>query len=129
MTEAHFIEVHAAVRYWEDGWLNGKQDNEGTVPLRVGDDWRPTIELATGRILDWPAGFELQTCYKVCDAGEYWLLDADRKRIAKSKGYYVPGFLDQKDADGDYIVLDVGADGLIKGWRPPVIKPERWAPV
>lgn len=131
MSDAKFIEVHAAVRYWEDGWLNGKQDSEGTVPLRVGEDWRPTIELASGRILDWPEGVELRTCYKVCDAGEYWLLDAGRKRIAKWKGSYVPAqFLDHEGGGSvsDYIVLNVGADGLIKGWTQPFVDAERWVP-
>ena len=132
MSDARFIEVHAAVRYWEDGWLNGKKDSDGTVPLRVGEDWRPTIELATGRVLDWPGDMELRTCYKVCDAGEYWLLDADKARIAKWEGSYVPAkFLDQADGDSvsDYIVLNIGADGVVKGWQPPVVEAERWAPV
>jgi hypothetical protein len=132
MQHAKFIEVHAAVRYWEDGWLNGKQDTEGTVPLRVGEDWRPTIELATGRVLDWPEGLVLRTCYKVCDAGEYWLLEADRKRIAKWKRSYVPEqFLDQAGGGlvGDYIVLDIGGDGLVKGWKVPPIEEEQWVAV
>ncbi|MEX3983734.1 hypothetical protein AB4Y45_32650 [Paraburkholderia sp. EG287A] len=132
MTEARFIEVHAAVRYWEDGLLNGKEDSEGTVPLRVGEDWRPTIELATGRILEWPEGFELKTCYKVCDAGEYWLLDANGKRIARWKGACVPAhFLDQADGGSvsDYIILNIGADGLVKRWKHPCVEAERWAPV
>lgn len=123
MQQARFIEVNAAVRYWEDACLNGKEDAEGKVPLRNVEDWQPTIELATGRILDWPEGIEAKIHYKVCDAGEYWLLDASRKRIAKWKRSYVPAaFLDVEDDDivSDYIVLAVGADGTVIGWQSPV---------
>ena len=47
----HLI-VSAAVRYWEDATVNGEADTEGKlIPLRVGDAWEPTIELATGKII------------------------------------------------------------------------------
>ena len=132
---ARFIEVHAGVRYFEDGRLNGVVDTEGKVPLRHGEDWRPTVELATGRVLDWPAGVELETCYKVCDNGEYWLQNESRQRIAKWRRSYVPlRFLDIEDADpvniaGDYIVLQIGGDGFIANWRNPAIEAEQWTPL
>ncbi|WP_434716225.1 hypothetical protein [Paraburkholderia sp. A3RO-2L] len=135
LSQARFIELRAGVRYWEDASLNGVKDTEGTIPLRVGDDWAPVIELAMGRVLDWPEGLEATTCYKVCDNGDYWLLDADRKRIAKWKRYYVPAaFFDTSMAGygsiaSDYIVLSIGCDGLVANWRNPPLDAEQWVPV
>jgi hypothetical protein len=130
MEQARYIEVLAGVRYWEDARVNGETDTDGSrIPLRSGDDWHPTIELATGRILDWPAGVAAQTCYKVCESGDYWLLDAERKRIAKWKDYYVPAAMFDRSHWGvasDYVVLLIGADGVIKDWQTPHLEPEQW---
>jgi hypothetical protein len=133
MNTARYIEVRAGVRYWDDAQVNGEVDVDGKIPLRVGDEWQLTIDLATGRILDWPQGVRAETCYKVCDEGLYWLLDASRQRIAKWKRSYVPAeFLDIEDGSGlvsDYIVLSVGNDGVIKDWRAPAVDAEQWIPV
>lgn len=131
MQQARFIEVDAGVRYWEDAYLNGNADTEGKIPLRNGDSWQPTIELATGRVLDWPAGLEADIHYKVCDAGQYWLQDEGRSRIAKWADYYVPDdFLCIGDNGyGDYIILKIGADGVVIGWIPPRIVPDEWNPM
>ncbi|MDN8078826.1 hypothetical protein QZN30_05630 [Burkholderia multivorans] len=135
LSQARYIEVKAGVRYWEDAFLNGVKDTEGTIPLRVVDDWAPVIELATGRVLDWPEDVEATTCYKVCDAGEFWLLDADRKRIAKWKRYYVPAaFFDTSIAGygsivSDYIVLSIGRDGTVANWPHPLLDAEQWVSV
>lgn len=132
LQRAKFLEVDAGVRYWEDGRLNGQVDSEGRMPLRNGDGWQPVIELATGRVLSWPEGAEAELCYKVCDAGFYWLLDESHNRIAKWKRSYVPrAFLDTKDSGlvSDYIVLEIGADGVIKSWRQPEVVDEQWVPI
>lgn len=125
---AKFIELDAGVRYWEDAYLNGKEDANGEIPLRNGDGWQPTIELATGRVLDWPAGVEADIHYKVCDAGMYWLLDEAKRRIAKWRDYYVPNdFLCVGDNGyGDYIILKIDAGGLIPGWRNPGVDVDKW---
>lgn len=128
---AAFLEVSAAVRYWEDATVNGQEDTNGHIPLRKGENWEPVIELATGRVLDWPDGVEAGIHYKVCDAGEYWLLDAEKRRVAKWKGYYVPDrFLCVgNNGYGDYIIFTIGRNGAIIGWRRPDIDPEQWAVV
>lgn len=129
---AAYIEVQAAVRYWEDATVNGVEDVDGKlIPLRDGDLWVPVIRLADGVVMGWPAGVEADVHYKVCDQGEYWVLDADRKRVAKHASYYVPDdFLCHGDRGyGDYIILCIGSNGQIAGWRPPVEDPEDWAPV
>lgn len=131
MEQARYLEVRAGVRYWEDATLNGKEDLHGEVPLRKGDDWCPVIELATGRILDWPAGVEARIHYKVCDDGEYWLQNAARQRIARWEDEYVPDDIlcVGENGYGDYIILTVGADGLIGSWRAPELDPDEWTVV
>ena len=125
VNQAIYIEVGANVRYWEDASVNGVEDTHGTlIPFRKGDSWEPVIRLADGVVMDWPQGAEADVNFKVCDAGEYWLLDKDRKRIAKWSGFYVPNdFLCHgNNGHGDYIILKIGADGLIDKWRTPHIQ-------
>lgn len=127
--DAHYIEVSAAVRYWEDATVNGEEDSDGKlIPFRFGDMWKPVIRLADGWVLNWPEGAEADIHYKVCDGGEYWLHDEAGDRIAKWRDHYVPDkFLCHGDSgSGDYIILKVGADGKIAEWRVPEIDPEEW---
>lgn len=130
LEKARFIEVDAGVRYWEDALVNGQADEAGNIPLRVGDSWRPVINLKDGQIQDWPAGVTAQVHYKVCDAGMYWLLDEGKARVAKWGGYYVPDdFLCVGDrGHGDYIIFRIGEDGKIAGWQRPHIDDEDWKP-
>jgi hypothetical protein len=126
---AHYIMVEASVRYWEDGNINGEPDeDDGKMPLRRGDQWAPVIELATGRVIDWPDGTTADIHYKVCDEGEYWLLDKDMTSVGKWKGYYVPNAIlcVNDNGYGDYIIMKIGADGLIDGWRKPALDAEKW---
>lgn len=128
--EAKYIEVQAEVRYWEDAEVNGIEDAEGTlIPFRRGDLWCPVIRLSDGAIIAWPKDTTASIHYKVCDAGEYWLLDKEQNRIGKYQGDYVPdSFLCHGDeCYGDYIIFDVGADGKIMGWREPSVNADRWA--
>lgn len=126
ISQAKYIELNAGVRYWEDAKLNGEEDTDGQIPLRDGEDWSPTIELATGRVLDWPAGVEADIHYKVCDAGAYWLLNAGKVRFAYQDGY-VPDYLAiGQPGYGDYIIMKIGADGMIAGWQQPDLEPDDW---
>ena len=123
--QANYIELSAGVRYWEDATVNGTDDTDGTlVPSRVDKNWCPVIRLTDGLVMDWPQGTTADIHYKVCDAGEYWLQDADRKRVAKWAGFYVPNdFLCHGDNGyGDYIIFKVGAEGLIEEWETPEIR-------
>jgi hypothetical protein len=125
MKQAKFIEVSADVRYWEDATVNGQEDADGSlIPCRVGDSWQPVIDLESGLILNWPSGNTANIHYKVCDAGEYWLLDSVFQRIGKWAGFYVPNeFLCHGDnGHGDYIILIVGQDGKVQNWRKPEVQ-------
>ena len=139
--QATHIEISAEVRYWDDATVNGTVDADGTlIPLRKGSRWAPIIRLADGTVMDWPQGTKADIHYKVCDQGEYWLLDDYFNRVAKWAGYYVPDeFLCPGDNGyGDYIILKVGENGLIANWKNPEIKvschcdegdESGWAPV
>jgi hypothetical protein len=119
----YILRVEAGVRYWEDATVNGVQDIDGTlIPFRDGDLWKPRIDIETGAVLDWPQGTTADVHYKVCDAGQYWL------GALKWQGDYVPdAFLCVGDSGyGDYIILNIGADGKIEGWKTPAIEEDEW---
>lgn len=129
---AHYIEVDAEVRYWEDACVNGEEDVDGTlIPLRFGDCWKIAIRLKDGLITNWPQGVEASIHYKVCDAGLYWLQDETGERIAKWNGHYVPtDFLCVGDNGfGDYIIFKVSGDGKIIGWEAPPVDKDQWSPI
>lgn len=128
MENARFIKVSAEVRYWEDTYLNGEEDTEGKIPLRMGKNWTPVIDLDNGRVMDWPEGITADVHYKVCDQGEYWLLDRVGNEIAKYKSHYVPDDIlcVGDNGYGDYIIFNIGGDGLIANWRKPDIDPDQW---
>lgn len=131
INQASYLEVDAGVRYWEDATLNGVADESGNMPLREGEAWQIVIDLQTGQILEWPVGNEASIHYKVCDAGYYWLLDNEKRRIAKWRGHYVPGsaFGNRETDNGDYIIFNITRDGLIDGWQKPYLDPDRWVPL
>jgi hypothetical protein len=128
---ARYFEAAAGVRYWEDASVNDTSDDDGTlIPFRKGDDWCPVIDLESGRIVDWPDDCIADIHYKVCDDGEYWLLDADRNRIARRVGYVPGDFLCHGDNGyGDYIILTVNNCGSIADWSRPDIDPDDWLPM
>lgn len=125
MSEEVYIKVKAGVRYWEDATINGVEDTEGTLtPFREGDMWCPVIRLADGQVMGWPQGTAADIHFKVCDDGEYWLMNEDKQLTAKWGGYYVPDdFLcPTSNGYGDYIIMNINSDGVIEGWkRPPIV--------
>lgn len=123
-----YLRARCGVRYWEDGVVNGERDSDGSrIPCRKGTaadndrlgggDWCPVIELDTGKIEGWPEGTTARLHYKVCDDGDYALLDADRNVVRTIDGY-VPDIMCPGGGDGgDYVVMAIGADGVIANWR------------
>lgn len=117
--EVKTLLVEAEVRYWEDATVNGIEDENGDlIPCKVGNTWKPIIDLESGLITNWETGKEAKIHYKVCDAGEYWLQDENGDKVVKAKGYYVPDFLAIDDSGyGDYIIMTVDKEGKINNWR------------
>ena len=128
LQQATFIEISAEVRYWEDAEINGKEDTDGKMPLRKNELWEPVIDLKTGKVQNWPIGNHAKIHYKVCDQGEYWLLNQDKKRIAKWKGFYVPNDIlcINDNGFGDYIIFNINNDGQIVNWKNPFLNSEDW---
>ncbi len=113
-----FLKAECGVRYWEDAEVNGKQedDDNPTIPCRTGDSWCPVIALDTGKIEGWPEGVTAKTHYKVCDAGRYSLLDAERVEVVSIDGY-VPEIMSPGGrGHGDYVIMVIGPDGVIEDW-------------
>lgn len=91
--DAKYLFAECGVSYWEDAQVNENDDVDGSlIPCRVEDTWSPLIEIETGTIVGWPEGTSANVHYKVCDAGKYTLLDADRKEIISIDGY-VPSIM------------------------------------
>jgi hypothetical protein len=116
--EVKYLKAECGVRYWEDGEVNGVEDTNGElVPLRVKDAWCPTIDLETGIIQNWPAGTTADLHYKVCDAGRYFLLDADQNVVREINGYVPKIMWPGGNGYGDYVIMTIGPDGQIANWK------------
>jgi hypothetical protein len=93
---------------------HGEEVIPNDFPLRNGDMWNATIDIATGKIRDWPSGMKMQAVYmKVVDEGCYYLLAGD-KIIAALDQEYVPGCIPGEY--GDYVDFKIAPDGTIDRW-------------
>jgi hypothetical protein len=106
--EVTAVKVEVAVRY-------GTDDIPKNFPLRDGDMWRGTIDIESGKILEWPADKPEHHCLnmKVCDCGKYSLLAPDGDVVELRDGYcpndLIPGEY------GDYIDLEI-KNGIVTNW-------------
>ena len=117
--EIKTMQVSAGVRYWEDASVDGVDDEQGDlIPCRDGDSWTPIINVDSGKILNWTQGVTAEVHYKVCDQCSWELLDASGNVIKSVKDEYVPDTLCPKEEGyGDYIIMDVDANGMIANWK------------
>lgn len=74
------------------------------------------LDLDTRKVRDWPAGREAAVHLKPVDSGHYYLLSGSEVVVARERAY-VPGFM-PGDHYGDYLILNIGPDGTVKGWDP-----------
>lgn len=113
------LKVKAGARYWEDATVNGIEDSEGTLmPFIDGDYWCPEIDIDTGIIANWPNGTTAKVHYKVCDDGEYTLIDEAGNEVMKTEGYVPNCLCPKKNGYGDYIIMDIDGNGKIENWKP-----------
>lgn len=91
------------------------EDMPYDFPLREGDTWSATVELATGKIKEWPKGKSGKVDLKVVDEGIYTLLLENGHEVARVENDYVPHGVVPGEY-GDYVRLDIGRDGVIKNW-------------
>lgn len=105
------IKINVPVRYDEEQIPND-------FPLRKGEVWAATIELETGKIIEWPADktgkFEMYL--KVCDEGKYQIITKDGEPIGADEpaGGYVPHSIVPGEY-GDYIDFKI-ENGIITNW-------------
>jgi hypothetical protein len=117
-----YLRALCDVRYWEDTKVNGIEDTNGDlIPCRDsdlhGDYWGPVIDLETGTIQDWPIGTTADVHYKVCDAGIYQLLDADKNVVKEIDGYVIKMMCPKDNGYGDYVIMKIDENGVIDGWK------------
>lgn len=93
----------------------GDEDMPSNFPHRYKDLWCVAINADTGQIRNWPAGVEHKLHMKVTDGGTYTLLDDDGAEISHIEQDYVPHGVIPGDY-GDYVILDIGPDGVIRNW-------------
>ena len=107
--EVKKLRVNVAVRYDEE-------DMPNDYPFRCGSNWDVLIDVDSGQIQDWPEGVEpLSFDMKVCDCGNYTLLDADGNSVMSIDQSYVPNKLVPGEW-GDYIALKINEVGMIENW-------------
>lgn len=118
--DAKYLQVDAGVRYWEDGSVNGIEDDNDnpSIPFVSKGRWMPLIHLESGRISQWPSGVTADVHYKVCDDGVYTLTDEFANPLKVLDGY-VPRIMSPKEHGyGDYIIMEINGDGYIQNWVP-----------
>ena len=123
-----YLRARCGVRYWVDGTVNGEEDTDGSrIPCREGTaadndhlgggNWCPLIALDTGKIEGWPEGTVASLHYKVCDDGDYELLDADHNVVKAIEGYVPQIMCPEGDGYGDYVIMEIAGDGSIAKWK------------
>lgn len=127
---ARYIEASLAIDNWDDAEIEGACIAD--FPLRAGDNWRLVIHLDTGKTAGWPLDVTVKTHFKVCVRGEFWLLDENRKRIAKWSHSYVPSAYFDREFDhivSDYVFLHIQSDGKVADWQRPEGDLDHWLPM
>jgi len=110
--------VRAGVRYWEDGKVNGVEDENGDlIPCRVEDDWCLTIDLENGKVMNWKHGITADVHYKVCDDGTYILADENNEQVLCKEGYVPSCLAIDSQGYGDYIIIKIDELGFINNWE------------
>ena len=107
VVDIKYITIEIAVRYEEE-------DIPMNAPMRDGDLWKASVDIDTGKIIDWPQGQTLDLYMKVCDEGTYRLFDADWTELACIDGYVPNGIVPGRY--GDYVGLKIDKLGVITNW-------------
>lgn len=121
--EACLIDVDAHVRYpedssyWDKNDIEHECDNEKPeIPCFDDHNWKPIININTGKIINWDAPIKCHLFAKVCDEFKCKIKGLNSEDIITYEGY-VPSFMAIEDNGyGDYIDMIVEEDGTIKNW-------------
>lgn len=121
--EVATLEIDAYIRYLEDTsfdfngeWVNCDVFNL-ECPCMDDHQWRPIIDINTGKILNWSTDKRFWVFGKVCDEFKCKVKNGDGDTIIDYEGY-VPSCMSINDEGyGDYIDMIVNTDGTIKNWN------------
>ncbi len=116
--EVFYLQAKCGVRYWEDATINNVEDTEGDlIPCREKDYWCPLIDVKEGKILNWEQGKTADVHFKICDDGEYTLLDENNNQITKKEGYVPDVMCPAEEGCGDYVIMEIDENGFIQDWK------------
>ena len=104
--------ISAKFRYVGD---SEDDDVPTDFPLLTGSMWNAYIDIDTGVIADWPQGDARELYVRVCDQGNYSLLDENGETLFERFDNYVPNDLIPGEY-GDYIELNIDGTGKITNW-------------
>lgn len=110
------IRVVAALRYAEEdapGGMFGLDGESLSLCIDLSEDG------STAKIRGWQ-GKPIHLHSKVCDCCSVYLLNGN-EIVGSRENNYVPSFMPGQHY-GDYLILDIEADGTISNWRKPVMK-------
>lgn len=113
-----YVFADFGVRYFEDAYVNGNEDDAENpkIPCVKDGRWQIEVDIDEGRILNWTNGVTAEVHYKVCDDGTYKTYD-ENHNLLYEKDDYVPSIFSQDDEGyGDYVYLTIESDGKIKNW-------------
>lgn len=109
-------EIDIQYVYVELPIMYGNEDMDYDFPLRVKNIWKGTIEIETGKILEWPEDKSEELFLKVVDMGIYRLLDKNMNIVLSIVEDYVPNrLLPPTNGYGDYVNFKI-KNGVIKNW-------------
>jgi hypothetical protein len=128
--EVKYLKAFIGARYWEDTEVDGVFDTEDgdNIPCKSedGEYWCPIIELETGVITNWEKGKTASVHYKSCDDNSFYLVDGNDKTVAMRKGYVINMMCTAEDGYGDYVIMDIDADGKIENWKADLTPFEKY---
>ncbi len=122
-THLETLKLDASVRYWEDGTLNGIEDDpinpKMPCAVKVSDEyhWQPIINIKSGTIENWEKGIVATIHYKVCDGCCIDVIDVNGNCVRKYSGYVPEILCPVGGNDGDYILMHIDAMGRIHEWK------------
>lgn len=115
-----YLRVRAGVRYWEDGEVNGEEDDTDNPRIPFAQaigNWIIDIDTETGFIKDWPHGISARVHYKTCDDNTFYFINHNGTVVGEYDGY-VPSCLSIDEGGyGDYIIFHIAANGKIEDWN------------
>ncbi len=118
------VEIRSIIISVEPRYIGDDEDSDMSSDFPLLDEsktlWTAHVNIDTGLISGWPIGEKRKAFIKVCDAGQYTLVDSDGNHLKTIEGYVPNGIIPGEY--GDYIDLDIDENGFIANWpkRPDI---------